>query len=92
MMKVKLTPQYNPNQVIKYTFGADSFVAEIGGITDTFDFSKVNELNPRQIKTSLPVNPVVHVERMSGVLQLTLINYINEEATETERFPQFMEV
>jgi len=32
MMKVKLTPQYNPNQVIKYTFGADSFVAEIGGI------------------------------------------------------------
>ena len=92
MMKVKLTPQYNPNQVIKYTFGADSFAAEMDGISDTFDFSKVNELNPRQIKTSLPVNPVVHVERVSGVLQLTLINYINEEATETERFPQFMEV
>ena len=92
MMKVKLTPQYNPNHNIVYTFGEDSFIAEMDGVTDTFDFSKVSELNPRQIKTSLPVNPVVHVERLSGVLQLTLINYINEEATETERFPQFMEV
>ena len=91
-MLVQLTPQYNPAHSIKYTFGQDSFVAEMDGVTDTFDFSKVSELNPRQIKTILPVNPVVHVERVSGVLQLTLINYINEEATETERFPQFMEV
>ena len=91
-MKVKFTPQYNPNQVIKYTFGADSFVAEIGGITDTFDFSKVNELNPRQIKTSLPVNPVVHVERVSGDLHLVLINYISDDATEMEKFPEYMEV
>ena len=92
MMKVKLTPQHNPNQVIKYTFGADSFVAEIGGITDTFDFSKVNELNPRQIKTILPVNPVVHVERVNGELRLTLINYIDKTATETEKFPEYVEV
>ena len=92
MMKVKLTPQYNPNQVIKYTFGADSFVAEMGGISDTFDFSGVSELSPRQIKTTLPMNPVVQIERVNGELQLTLINYINDEATETERFPEYMEV
>ena len=91
-MRVKLTPQYNPGKAIAYTFGVDSFVAEMDGVTDTFDFSKISEVDPRQIKTSLPINPVVHVERVSGVLQLTLINYINEEATETERFPQFMEV
>ena len=91
-MKVKLTPQYNPNQVIKYTFGADSFVAEIGGITDTFNFIEVSELSPRQIKTTLPINPVVQIERVNGELQLTLINYINEEATETERFPEFEDV
>ena len=91
-MRVKLTPQYNPGKAIAYTFGVDSFVAEMDGVTDTFDFSKVSEVDPRQIKTSLPINPVVHVERVSGVLQLTLINYINEEAMETERFPQFMEV
>ena len=91
-MLIKLTPQYNPEHEIKYTFGQDSFVVEMDGVTDTFDFSKVSEVDPRQIKTSLPINPVVHVERLSGVLQLTLINYINEEATETERFPQFMEV
>ena len=91
-MRVKLTPQYNPGKAIAYTFGVDSFVAEMDGVTDTFDFSKVSEVDPRQIKTSLPINPVVHVERLSGVLHLTLINYINEEATETEQFPQFMEV
>ena len=91
-MRVKLTPQYNPGKAIAYTFGVDSFVAEMDGVTDTFDFSKVSEVDPRQIRTSLPINPVVHVERLSGVLQLTLINYINEEATETERCPQFMEV
>ena len=91
-MRVKLTPQYNPNQVIKYTFGADSFVAEIGGISDTFNFIGVSELSPRQIKTTLPINPVVQIDRVNGELQLTLINYINDEATETERFPEYMEV
>ena len=92
MMKVKLTPQYNPNQVIKYTFGADSFVAEMDGISDTFNFIGVSELSPRQIKTTLPINPVVQIDRVNGELQLTLINYINDEATETERFPEYMEV
>ena len=92
MMLVKLTPQYNPFHTIKYTFGADSFTAEMDGITDTFDFSKVNELNPRQIKTTLLLNPVVQVKRVKGVLQLTLINYIDEAATETELFPEYMEV
>lgn len=92
MMKVKLTPQYNPNQVIKYTFGADSFAAEMDGISDTFNFIGVSELSPRQIKTTLPINPVVQIDRVNGELQLTLINYINDEATETERFPEYMEV
>ena len=92
MMKVKLTPQYNPNQVIKYTFGADSFVAEMDGISDTLNFIGVSELSPRQIKTTLPINPVVQIDRVNGELQLTLINYINDEATETERFPEYMEV
>ena len=91
-MRVKLTPQYNPEKSIAYTFGSDSFIAEMDGVTDTFDFSKVSELDPRHIKTSLPVNPVVRVERVGGVLQLTLINYIDEEATEAEKFPEYMEV
>ena len=92
MMKVKLTPQYNPNHNIVYTFGEDSFIAEMDGVTDTFDFSKVNELNPRQIKTILPINPVVLVDRIGGDLHLVLINYISDDATEMEKFPEYMEV
>lgn len=91
-MKVKLTPQHNPSHKIAYTFGRDSFVAEMEGVVDTFDFSKVSELDPRQIKTTLPLNPVVQIERVNGELHLTLINYLDEEATEAERFPQYMEV
>ena len=92
MMKVKLTPQYNPNQVIKYTFGADSFVAEMDGVTDTFDFSKINELNPRQIKTTLPINPVVSVKRINGKLELVLLNFNSEDAAYLDKFPDYMEV
>ena len=91
-MRVKLTPQYNPSHKISYTFGNDSFVAEMDGKTDTFDFSKVSVLNTRQIKTSLPINPVVQVERVKGELFITLINYIGEDVTDKERFPQFLEV
>jgi len=91
-MLIKLTPQYNPEHEIKYTFGQDLFVAEMDGVTDTFDFSRVSELDPRQIKTILPLNPVVQVDRVNGELRLTLINYIDETATETEKFPEYMEV
>ena len=91
-MLIKLTPQYNPEHEIKYTFGQDSFVAEMDGVTDTFDFSRVSELDPRQIKTILPLNPVVQVDRVNGELRLTLINYIDKTATETEKFPEYVEV
>ena len=91
-MLIKLTPQYNPEHEIKYTFGQDLFVAEMDGVTDTFDFSRVSELDPRQIKTILPLNPVVQVDRVNGELRLTLINYIDKTATETEKFPEYMEV
>ena len=91
-MLIKLTPQYNPEHEIKYTFGQDLFVAEMDGVTDTFDFSRVSELDPRQIKTILPLNPVVQVVRVNGELRLTLINYIAKTATETEKFPEYVEV
>ena len=91
-MLIKLTPQYNPEHEIKYTFGQDSFVVEMDGVTDTFDFSRVSELDPRQIKTILPLNPVVQVDRVNGELRLTLINYIDKTATETEKFPEYVEV
>ena len=91
-MKVKLTPQYNPTNTILYAFGQDSFEVELDGVSDSFDFSKVSVVSPHQINTVLPVNPVMNVERIDGELCLTLLHYIGEEATETERFPYFQEV
>lgn len=91
-MRVKLTPQYNPTDTISYIFGEDSFVVSLNGVSDSFDFSKVAVITPRQIKTTLPVNPVMNIERVDGELYLTLLHYIGEEASDVERFPYFQEV
>ena len=91
-MLVKLTPQYNPNSVITYTFDSNRITATMDGVTDSFDFSKMSKIDLRQIKTTLPLNPIVQAERVDGELYVTLINYIKKEATETELFPDFSEV
>ena len=91
-MLVKLTPQYNPNSVITYTVDSNRITATMDGVTDSFDFSKMSKIDLRQIKTTLPLNPIVQAERVDGELYVTLINYIKKEATETELFPDFSEV
>lgn len=91
-MFIKLTPQYNPDRVITYTFENEAITATVDGVTDSFDFSKMSKIDPRLIKTALPFNPIVHAERVGGELYVTLINYINKQATEMELFPEFMEV
>ena len=91
-MLVKLTPQYNPNSVITYTFDSNRITATMDGVTDSFDFSKMSKIDLRQIKTTLPLNPIVQAERVDGELYVTLINYIKKEATETELFLDFSEV
>ena len=91
-MRVKLTPQYNPTSTLSYVFGQDSFVAELDGVSDSFDFSNVDFVSSHQIRTILSVNPIINVERIDGELYLTLLHYIGEEASEEERFPYFQEV
>jgi len=90
-MFVKLTPQINSTNQIAYEYGQDSLVVTLDGAVDSFDFSSVRELRPEQIKTSLPINPIVALERVEGVLYLTLLNFV-EGAVEYDRFPQFLEV
>lgn len=91
-MFVKLTPQYNPNSVIAYVFDGNRITATMDGVTDSFDFSKMSKIDLHQIKTTLPLNPIAQAERVDGELYVTLINYIKKEATETELFPEFLEV
>lgn len=90
-MLVKLTPQINSENEINYEYEQEKLTVTLDGMVDTFDFSNVRELRPEQIKTTLPINPIVAFERIEGVLYLTLLNFV-QGAVEYDCFPQFLEV
>jgi len=58
--------------------------------SDTFDFSSSPDGELTDIETTLPVNPIMKAERTEGVLSLTLLSYIGADATEEEKFPEWV--
>lgn len=88
-MHVLLVPQYNPRKEIIYKFKGELITATIDGITDVFDFSTVPDGVADQIDTILPLNPVLSAKKVNGVLFVELLNFIDEDATEEERFPDW---
>lgn len=57
---------------------------------DTFDFSSIPDGELTDIETTLPINPILKAERIDGVLSLILLNYIGADATEEEKFPEWV--
>ena len=88
-MHVLLVPQYNPGKEIIYEFKGELITATIDGITDVFDFSTMPDGVADQIDTILPLNPVLSAKKVNGVLFVELLNFIDEDATEEERFPDW---
>jgi hypothetical protein len=91
-MKVLYSPQLNLKDKIIYSFQGETITATLNGTSDTFDFSALPDGRAYDIRTSLPVNPICDAIRENGVLSVILLNYIDENADENERFPQWMEV
>jgi len=96
MIKVYFSPQRADNQ-IEYSFCGETVTARIDEIEDTFDFSNLpdGELDRRedtQIKTILPVNPVISAKRIDGILYLELLNWIGKDAPYESRFPEWVEL
>ena len=93
-MRVYLSPQINIQQKISYIFEGDKITATIGSSSDTFDFSGLPDgsINSFDISTTLPLCPICGAERDNGVLSVILLNFIGEDATETEKFPEWVEV
>ena len=82
------------NRKINYTFENDVITATYKDLTDTFDFSGFPNgvLNIVTIETDLEVQPILSAKRENGILHVELLNFIGEDATEEERFPEWMEV
>ena len=60
------------------------------GIRSTF--TNMPDGLAQEITTILPTNPIIRAERKDGILSVELVKYIDEDADETERFPDWMEV
>ena len=94
MMRILFSPQVPAveGRRIHYTFGNDVIIAEIDGQTDVFDFSQMPDGTAVDIETTLPDNPIRSARRVNGVLEVVLLNWIEQDAPESERFPNWIEV
>lgn len=96
MIKIYFSPQRSDRQ-IEYSLNGETVTARIGTVKDTFDFSGLpdGELDRRedtQIKTILPVCPIISAKRINGILHLELLNWIGPDAPHESRFPEWCEL
>lgn len=90
-MKIFLSP-IRADWTVEYIYGTDSITAVIDETSDTFDFSSMPNGQANDITTTLSRNPVVFAERIDGILSVVLLNPIGLDATEEEKFPEWLEV
>lgn len=79
---------------ITYSFDNEIITATYKEVTDTFNFSLLQEGQQldTSIQTKLEVNPIMSAERVNGTITIKLINFIREDATNQEKFPVWQEV
>jgi hypothetical protein len=80
------------DKFIDYTFVNEVITVDMEEGRDTFDFSSMPDGLAEEINTILPYSPILRAERIDGVLSVELIKYVGPDATEQERFPEWMEV
>lgn len=93
-MRVYFSPIVGLADQIHYTFDNDKITATYKETTDTFDFTGMpdGQLDLSTLETTLEVSPIISAERVDGVLYVELLNPIPHEATEFQRFPEWIEV
>ena len=99
-MIIKFSPQRNDDK-LEYIFKGETITATLNGITDTFDFSSLNEgdevarneeTGQLEIETILPLLPILDARRENGQVVVTVLKYHGKDAPEEERFPEPLEV
>lgn len=94
MMKVFYSPIVGLPHTMSYSFEGETMRAEYNGEFDEFNFAGLpdGQLIGSEVETSLIINPIMDIKKIDGVLYLTLLNPIAEDATEAEKFPEWVEV
>lgn len=77
-----------------FEFDGELITATLDGVTDTFDFSGLpdGEIDSSMVETILMLNPIIGARREAGTLSVELMNFISEDATEAEKFPEWEEI
>jgi hypothetical protein len=107
-MKILYSPQRNDNKLVysfegevvtvsyqkplEQIVNGESHIILTETASDIFDFSSIGDGIMEEIETELPANPILKAKRTDGVLSLELLNFVGSEATDEEKFPQWIEV
>jgi hypothetical protein len=89
-MNILLSPQVNDEQNIHYRFNGEIITVTIGADTDIFDFAGLPIGQVDGIETTLAIDPILSAERKEdGQMYVTLLNFITEDAPESDKFPSW---
>ena len=94
-MRIYKSPQVGVDEKrFKFEFSGEAITATFDGISDTFDFTGLpdGEVDFSMIETVLKCNPILKAQRVDGTLSVELLNFISEDASEAEKFPEWIEV
>lgn len=92
MMKVFFSPQVREEK-IEYKFIEDMVTVTYKGKSEKYDFSGMPDGIADSIESEVfDFSPVLSAKKENDTLYLGLINFIGEDATYGERFPEWFEV
>lgn len=94
-MRIYKSPQVGADEKrFEFEFSGETITAIFDGVSDTFDFTGFpdGEVDYSMIETVLEYNPILKATKVDGVLSVELLNFISEDATEAEKFPEWIEV
>ena len=94
-MRIYKSPQVGADEKrFEFEFSGETITVIFDGVSDTFDFTGFpdGEVGYSMIETVLEYNPILKATKVDGILSVELLNLISEDATEAEKFPEWIEV
>lgn len=91
-MKIYLSPQVSTSgDRIQYSFDKDVVKVEYKGKKDVFNFLAMPDGVAENITSELSFCPIISAKRVNGELMVELLNQIDINATESEKFPKWID-
>ena len=94
-MNIKYSPCVSfDGKCFTYVFDGEKIEVAFDGVSEIFDFEGFpdGEMDSFLVETVLKYNPLISAKKVDGILSVELLNFISEDATEGEKFPEWIEV